>query len=193
MSRSIFADDLFRLTTKVDFLSFFRAFLFSRTFRPLITLRLCQKTVGSKNPFLKVLHFCARLSHRFVCGLAGLDLPWETAIAPGLAITHGWGLVVAPGTKIGRNVTLFHGVTLGRRDRIDPDGRRSVGYPTIEDEVWIGPNAIVLGDIVVGRGSRIAGGSLVLETVPAHSIVMGNPGRVVKTGCVPDVPNRVPD
>lgn len=187
------ADDLYRLNSKSGVARFVKAFLFSRTFRPIVTLRVCQLTAESKNLIIRCLHLVARFVHRYVCGLAAIDLPWEVQIAPGFAITHGWGLVVAPGVNIGRNVTLFHGVTLGRRDRIGLGGERSVGYPIIEDEVWIGPNAIVVGDIVIGEGSRIAGGAFVLESVPAHSIVIGNPGRIVKSDCQPDVPNRVLD
>jgi serine acetyltransferase len=41
----------------------------------------------------------------------------------------------------------------------------------------------------VGRGSRIAGGACVFENVPPQSIVVGNPARVVKSGCTPDVMN----
>jgi serine O-acetyltransferase len=122
-----------------------------------------------------------------------MDLPWETQIAAGFAITHGWGLVVAPGARIGRNVTLFHGVTIGRHDRSAAAGARSPGFPTIEDDVWIGPHAIVVGDVVIGKGSRIAGGAFVTESIPAYSLVVGNPGKIVKFNCLPDVPNRLPD
>ncbi|MDO8412873.1 MAG: hypothetical protein Q7S51_03665 [Gallionellaceae bacterium] len=44
-----------------------------------------------------------------------MDFPWQTKSGGGLALTHGWGLVISPGAKIGKNVTLFHGVTLGSR------------------------------------------------------------------------------
>jgi serine O-acetyltransferase len=161
-----------------------------RNFRALATLRLCQALNRHRDPLSRVLLFGARLLHRVSCQLAAIDLPWQTAIGPGLALTHGWGLVVNENAVIGRNVTLFHGVTLGQRDHVHADGSRSTGYPVIEDEVWIGPHAIIVGAITVGRGSRIAGGACVFESVPPHSIVMGNPGRVVKGGCLPDVMNR---
>ena len=121
-----------------------------------------------------------------------MDLPWNLDVGDGLALTHGWGLVVTPGAKIGRNVTLFHGVTLGRRDRVDEHGNRTVGYPVIEDEVWLGPHAVVIGDVRVGRGSRVAAGAFVTEDVPPFSVVIGNPGRIVRTGCRPDVMNPAP-
>ena len=156
-----------------------RSLLTSRTYRVLFTLRLCQARWG----------VLAAPLHRFTCASAGMDLPRRTAIGPGLAINHGWGLVISAGARIGKNVTLFHGVTLGRRDRIDRDGARDIGYPTIEDEVCIGPHAVVLGAVTIGRGSRLAAGALVTESVPAHSVVQGNPAQVVRSGCQPDVMN----
>jgi serine O-acetyltransferase len=164
--------------------------LLRRSFRPIVTLRLAQKCRNGP-PLVKALVLpLARVLHRITCQWAGMDLPWETSIGPGLSLTHGWGLVVSPGAVVGRNVTLFHGVTLGRRDRIANDGERTPGYPTIEDEVWIGPHAIIAGNLVIGRGSRIAGGACVFNTVPPYSLVVGNPAEIVKSNCRPDVPNR---
>jgi Serine acetyltransferase len=110
----------------------------------------------------------------------------------GLALTHAWGLVVSPGTRIGNNVTLFHGVTLGRRDRISREGDRSTEYPVLEDEVWVGPHAIIVGGVTIGRGSRIAGGAFVTESVPPYSVVSGNPASIVRSNCMPDVMHPAP-
>lgn len=113
----------------------------------------------------------------------------RTSIAPGLALIHGRGIVVNSKTHIGQNVTVFHCVTLGQRDYIAGDGTRCIGYPVIEDDVWIGPYAIVVG-ITIGKGSRIAGGAFVFENVPPYCVVLGNPGKVIKINCTPDVINR---
>jgi serine O-acetyltransferase len=162
-----------------------------RTFRPMVTLRLCQATGGSK--YLgKAAHLFFRYIHRCACNRAGIDLPWRTKIAGGFSLTHGWGVVMNPNAVIGKNVTFFNGVTLGQRDKISKDGTRTTGYPVIEDEVWIGPHAIIVGGVVIGKGSRIAGGSLVIESVPPYSTVMGNPAAVVKSGSHPDVHNPAP-
>lgn len=167
-----------------------RGILTQRPFRPIVTLRLCQGLQNLPWPFGAILLAATRLLHRLTCQLAGMDLPWTAAIRPGLAMTHGWGIVVSPGVRIGSNVTLFHGVTLGRRDRIAEDGSRATGYPTIEDEVWIGPHAIVVGAVTVGRGSRIAAGTYVYQDIPPASVVAGNPATIIKSGCMPDVPNK---
>ena len=153
----------------------------SRTYRVLFTLRLGQSRCG----------WLAAPLHKWTCGRAGIDLPRRTRVAPGLAINHGWGLVVNAGAIIGKNVTLFHGVTIGRRDRIDSSGARTIETPTIEDSVCIGPHATIIGGVTIGFGSRIAAGALITESVPPRSAVQGNPAKVVRANCHPDVMNPV--
>ncbi|MBM3115484.1 serine acetyltransferase [Jeongeupia naejangsanensis] len=162
-----------------------------RTYRVVVTLRLCQAAASSRGP-LRLMLLPLKVLHRAATQLAATDLSWQTMIGGGIALTHGWGLVVNQGAVIGRNVTLFHGVTLGRRDRIASDGSRLTEYPVIEDEVWIGPHAIIVGGVTIGRGSRIAGGAFVTESVPPYSVVVGNPASVVKANCIPDVSNPAP-
>ncbi|MCP5267227.1 MAG: serine acetyltransferase [Burkholderiaceae bacterium] len=168
-----------------------KGFLANRTFRVLVSLRLCQG-VSRANPLARLMLPPCKLLHRLTTSLAAMDLPWRTTVGAGLALTHGWGLVVNQEARIGRNVTLFHGVTLGRRDRIAPSGERLVEYPVIEDEVFVGPHAVIIGGVTIGRGSRIAAGAVITEDVPAHSVVAGNPAAVVKSGCTPDVMNPAP-
>ena len=154
-------------------------------------MRLCQAAARARGP-LRALLFPLRMAHRIASSFAAVDLPWECEIGAGLAITHGWGLVVSPGAKVGCNVTLFHGATLGRRDRIAQNGARITEHPVIEDEVWVGPHAIIVGGVTIGRGSRLAGGTFVTGNVPPHSVVVGNPSSVVRSGCPPDVTNPAP-
>lgn len=161
-----------------------------RTFRVIITLRLCQ-AVAASNGIVRLTLPLFKVLHRLTAHSAAMDLSWQTSIGPGLALTHGWGMVVNSGARIGCNVTLFHGVTLGQRDRISREGQRTTEYPVIEDEVWIGPHAIIVGGVTIGRGSRIAGGAFVTQDIPEYSVVSGNP-IAIKAGCVPDVMNPAP-
>ncbi len=167
-----------------------KGFLARRNFRPIVTLRLCQAARG--HGATRLLLPLLKIAHRLCTHWAAIDFSWQTKIGGGLAITHGWGLVVSPGAVIGANVTLFHGVTLGRRDRIAANGERQTGYPVIEDEVWIGPHAIIVGGVTIGRGSRIGGGAFVTSDVPPYSIVSGNPSVIVRSNCTPDVMNPAP-
>lgn len=86
---------------------------------------------------------------------------------------YGIGVVINPYTKLGENVYIRQNVTIGTR--------YSTGdAPIIEDNVTIHSNATILGDIVIGRGSTIAAGSVVLNDVPPYSLVAGNPAQVKK-------------
>jgi serine O-acetyltransferase len=154
-------------------------------------MRLCQVAANSHRALRLALPFF-KILYRIATHNAAMDLSWKTEIGGGLALTHGWGLVVNSKVRIGNNVTLFHGVTLGRRDRISREGERLIEYPVLEDEVWVGPHAIIVGGITIGRGSRIAGGAFVTESVPPYSVVSGNPAKVVKSGCMPDVSRPAP-
>ena len=182
--------DTWRLFGRFSLRDLLVGMLFRRTFRPVVTMRLCQ--IASHSRYRRIFLPITKIAHHLAIQLSGIDLPWHTDIGPGFTITNGWGLVVNPDAKIGANVTLFHGVTLGQKDRIDAEGRCHRRCPIIEDEVWIGPHAIVIGDVTIGRGSRIAGGAFVSENVAQHSVVMGNPAIVIKTGCTPDVSNLAP-
>lgn len=184
--------DTYRVFGRLNWWLPLKGMLLHQTLRVMISVRLCQAAQRQPTLLRWLLLPPARLLHRLACQLAGIELPWRTRIAPGVALTHGRGIVVNVNSQIGRNVTLMHGVTLGQRDAIGKDGSRLTRYPVIEDDVWIGPHAIVVG-VTVGKGSRIAGGAYVYQDVPAYCVVLGNPGKIVKTNCTPDVENRFED
>lgn len=183
--------DTHRQYSEFSWMRVLKGCITNRTFRVVVTMRLCQAAAASRGP-LRWMLFPFKVLHRTATNLAAMDMSWQTKIGKGITLTHGWGLVVNQGSVIGRNVTLFHGVTLGRRDRIAADGTRLTECPIVEDEVWIGPHAIIVGGVTIGRGSRIAGGAFVTESIPPYSVVSGNPASVVKTDCRPDVMNPAP-
>jgi serine O-acetyltransferase len=169
----------------------FAGVLTSRTFRIIVFMRLCQYCAVSRTP-LRIMLYPVKILHRWAAHMGAMDFPSSTQVGAGLAITHGWGIVISPMAKIGNNVTLFHGVTIGQRDTVLESGLRITGYPTIEDDVWVGPNAVIVGGVIIGRGSKIAAGAFITESIPPYSVVVGNPGVIVKMGCVPDVMNKAP-
>ena len=155
-----------------------------QTFRPVLTLRLCQWS--NKRWF--VIRWLFRLLHRLAQYSAGMDLPYTLSAGPGLMLIHGWGIVINHKAILGSNVTLFNGVVVGQKDKISAEGR-TINYPTIGNEVWIGAHAIVLG-VTIGDGAIVGPGSVVTKDVPAHCVVVGNPARILRRDAIPDVPNR---
>jgi len=113
------------------------------------------------------------LSH-IVRFATGIEIHPAATIGDGFFIDHGMGVVIGATTIIGRNVTLYQGVTLGGTS-LNP-GKR---HPTLLDNVVVGVGAAVLGDIVVGENSQVGAGSVVVKDVPPNSTVVGIPGRVV--------------
>ena len=104
----------------------------------------------------------------------GIDIAAQTFIGRGFRIEHIGGIVINPEAKLGCNITILNGVLIGAENR----GIR-VGVPTIGNDVWIGTNAIIVGNIKIGSDVLIAPGAYVNFDVPDHSIVIGNPGKVI--------------
>ena len=104
----------------------------------------------------------------------GFDISPTTRIGPGLYLGHWGGVVINPFTVLGSNVNIAKGATIGATSR----GSRK-GAPILEDRVWIGANATVVGRITLGKEVLIAPGAYVNFDVPSRAVVLGNPGRIV--------------
>lgn len=106
--------------------------------------------------------------------LTGIEIHPGAKIGESIFIDHGMGVVIGETAEVGDNVTLYQGVTLGGTGK--EKGKR---HPTIGNNVVIGTGAKVLGPIVIEENAKIGAGSVVLNNVPAHTTVVGVPGRVV--------------
>jgi serine O-acetyltransferase len=107
--------------------------------------------------------------------VTGIEIHPAARIGDGLFIDHGMGVVIGETAAIGRNVTLYQGVTLGGTGFAT--GKR---HPTVEDNVTVGSGAKLLGPITVGHGAKIGANTVVIKDVPANSTVVGNPGHPVR-------------
>lgn len=137
------------------------------------------------------MHLLAKLISARARRQTGIDIHPAAKIGSGVFIDHGVGLVIGETTEIGDNVTLYQGVTLGGTGK--DVGKR---HPTVKNNVMISAGAKVLGPVVVGEYSKIGAGSVVLRDVPAHSTVVGVPGRVVRLHgekIVSDLDQKLPD
>ncbi|MES3035977.1 MAG: serine acetyltransferase [Gemmatimonadota bacterium] len=101
----------------------------------------------------------------------GVDLHPGAVIGDRFAIDHGTGIVVGETARIGNDVRLYQGVTLGAL-RVSKRLANVQRHPTIEDEVTVYANATILGGrTVIGRGSVIGGNVWLTHSVPPGSIV----------------------
>lgn len=120
--------------------------------------------------------FLPRLLSQISRFLTGIEIHPGASIGKGFFIDHGNGVVIGETAEIGDNVLIFHQVTLGNSD-FNATGKR---HPTVGDNVIIGAGAKILGSITIGNYSLIGAGTIVTKDIPSCSIVVGNPGRVIK-------------
>jgi serine O-acetyltransferase len=143
---------------------FLEPFLFYKGYHALELYRIAHKLWIDGQPYL-AYYIQSRVSQLF-----GVDIHPAARIGKGIFIDHATGLVVGETAIIEDNVSILHGVTLGGTGK--ETGRR---HPTIRKDCLLGAHATVLGNIVVGEGSVIGAGSVVLHSVPAHSVAAGVP------------------
>lgn len=106
--------------------------------------------------------------------ITGIEIHPGARIGPGLFIDHGMGVVIGETSEIGRDVTLYQGVTLGGTGK--EKGKR---HPTLGDRVMVGVGAKILGAVTVGDDVKVGAGAVVLSDVPAHATAVGVPAKVV--------------
>ena len=117
----------------------------------------------------------ARFLSQFARWLTGIEIHPGAVIGRRLFIDHGMGVVIGETAIIGDDCLIYQDVTLGGNGK--EKGKR---HPTVGNNVVIGGGAKVLGNITIGDHSRIGAGSVVIQSVPDHSTVVGIPGRVVR-------------
>lgn len=121
------------------------------------------------------LTFLARSLSQVVRFLTGIEIHPGAQIGKGLFIDHGMGVVIGETSIVGKNVTLYQGVTLGGTGK--ECGKR---HPTIGENVVIGAGAKILGNIHVGDNTYVGANAVVLRDVPDKATVVGVPGHITK-------------
>jgi serine O-acetyltransferase len=82
------------------------------------------------------------------------------------------GIVIEHGVQLGSRVTVMHQVTIGRKDPVAPRDQGG-NLAVIEDNVFIGAGAKVLGPVRIGRGATVGANAVVTRDVPSHCTVVG--------------------
>lgn len=144
-----------------------------KLFRPLeikyiYYLRKCQCT---ENKLIKIYY---KLKLRKISQKTLIQIYPETKIVDGFYIGHFGRIIINPNVILGNNINIATGVVIGQENR----GKRK-GTPIIGNECWIGSNAVIVGNIKIGNDVLIAPLSYVNFDVPDHSIVIGNPAKII--------------
>lgn len=88
---------------------------------------------------------------------------------------HPLGIVISNHAKIGNNCRIFQNVTIGGKSDENP-----LNLPTLEDNVTVYANSVLVGKIHIGKNAVIGCGSVVTCDVPANEIWAGNPAKFIK-------------
>ncbi|MFD0794954.1 serine O-acetyltransferase [Mucilaginibacter litoreus] len=112
--------------------------------------------------------------------ILGMEIPYDTTIGSGFQIWHIQSIVINKHTIIGKNLKIRHCLTIGNKDGTNI-------CPVIGDNVDIGANVCLIGAITIGNNVKIGAGSVVVKSIPAFSVAVGNPAKVIKSEFQADV------
>lgn len=111
--------------------------------------------------------------------LYAVDIHPAAPIGSGVFIDHATGVVIGETARVGNDVSMLHGVTLGGTGKVFTDR-----HPKIGNGVLLGAGSKVLGNITVGDEARVGSGSVVLSDVPPRCSVAGVPAKPVGGACM---------
>jgi len=119
------------------------------------------------------LCFMYRIFYKlFVEWFLTIEIPWNTHIGKNLRLFHGQALVLNKKVIIGENCILRHSTTIGNKQL--QDGRHS-GSPVIGNNVDIGSNVCIIGEIYIMDNVQVGCGAVVTKNISGDSVVVGNP------------------
>lgn len=118
--------------------------------------------------------FLAKIIQASVSRAFCVDIHPAAQIGCCILIDHATNIVVGETAKIGNNVSILHGVTLG-----GTGSQKGDRHPKIGNGVLISAHAQLLGNITIGENAKIGAGAVVLDDVPPHTTFAGIPAKQV--------------
>ena len=166
-------EDLYRYNCRLGVGAFCWAWRHEAGFRITFLMRLSKKLRRHFSTRYGIYHLVLFIYRRMAVRHGVLIDPM-TEIGGGFYLAHALNIVVNRRCRLGRNLNLSHGVTLGVANR-----GPNPGTPEIGDNVYIGPGAVVFGAIRIGDHAAIGANSVVTKDVLPSSVVVGTPGKVI--------------
>lgn len=149
--------------------------LYKSNFRGLFFI-LCFRVAHcvSKYGVTKICLFPIWVLYRLIFNwLLGIEIGQDATIGRNFVLWHGTGTVINPTAVIGDNVTMRHCTTIG-------SSKSGGGAPTIGNNVDIGCNVVIIGEITIGDNVVIGAGSVVTKSIPSNVVVVGNPAKIIR-------------
>lgn len=116
----------------------------------------------------------AKLLQSLAAQSFSVDIHPAAKIGSGILIDHATNLVIGETAKVGNNVSILHGVTLGGTGKDQGDRHPKVGHG-----VLLSAHAQLIGNIKIGNNAKIGAGAVVLTDVPQHTTYAGVPAKMV--------------
>ena len=113
------------------------------------------------------------LFYKLLCIYLGIDFHWKINIGKNFKISHFVGIVVNENTIFGDNCWIRQNTTIG-------NSLHNNKAPKFGNNVQIGANVCVIGDISIGNNVIIGAGSVVVKDIPDNAVVVGNPAKIIK-------------
>lgn len=131
--------------------------------------------------YVKIISFCKRKKMRLLGVVVsrrlqlkyGVFLPYNCDFNNSLILRHPSSIIIGDGVILGNNVTIFQNVTIGRSDTY------VANYPRIGDNVIIYAGAVIVGDVKIGANCIVGANTVVTKNIPANSIAIGVPARII--------------
>ena len=169
--KNLIAEDYRRLSG----ISFLKALLLNESFRVTFWFRVFSY-FGGKHGCFRLLYIISRLFLMHNSHKTGISIKPCMNVGGGLYFHHFSCIILSPFAEIGKNCTIYQGVTIGRIH----SGPRA-GVPRIGDIVTVFAGSKVLGNIRIGNNVTIGANSVVLNDVPDNCVVAGVPAKVLHT------------
>lgn len=129
----------------------------------------------SRRPSTVVLRSAIVIGRALATVLAKSDIYHATVIDEGVHLSDGGQLTIGA-QRIGRGTIIHERVTIGVKA-----GGEGI-MPIVGENVWIGSECVIYGDITLGDGATILPGTVLSMNVPPRAVVAGNPGRIIASG-----------
>jgi len=162
--KSLIKYDMYRYDKAVSLKDMIKCYIQEAGANYMVWFRIAQKY---NNIFTKMI--LKRKMFKF-----GMEIYPSTDIGKGFYIGHFGGIVINPKVKIGKNCNISHNVTIGVSNR-----GNCKGYPTIGNNVFIGPGAVIVGNVTIGDNVAIGANAVVTKSFPNNSVIGGVPAKLI--------------